>query len=792
VDSDRFLELYLNFDTEYGEQRFLGTKDLLRGLPWKISEQLCSFLCNLSEECTEFLGDKIRESQSSSPTNKASKPEGKENGDYEGMSLVTLARESARRLRQGALDAISQIVKALTMNISTSLGDEFSSITEAWYNGEKYEEKIRARPTEHHSVRPDSTAVVGYWQKMGFSKIMGTDESIYSECKMTLDPHVDISETRKNINVAFSISREKDLLRAIEYLIACNVLTASPREISSFLRVHGEELDPVALGRYLGEGGSDHYETDFWNQIRFNFIRAISFVRMTVEEGLRHLLTQGGFRLPGEAQQIDRLISTFARCYWEDNAGDKENCPIENEEAIYLLSFAIIMLNTDLHKSNQYIKKSKRKSQLKRMTKDEFIINFQRATKGSEITKEYLSTIYEGIKANPIALHAVSNDKKCSIGGELSSNVEQRIDQMTSNVKSLDALLRGLAIHEYQFLSLQDYCTEFNWSIEKATVDLARHFMLKSWHQFYSLINSTLKIAHLDPKAMESCIDLLKFSLCMTILLDLPIEEVAFLDQVGRFRLFNAWRNGNNLNGDIESSFYDQESYKKEKWYIKIKQSSRPGPSNISIREYDMKFESLILLNKVINDMGLNIVSLDKEAAERKTIRNVTRKIENAEYLSNDPTRRFLWEGNVAKRSHRSGRDVEYRFFLFSDVLIYTKKVKRPPSRSSSSLQPPTLYRIHGELPLILMKVVDWFPPDMKKEESKRAIQFYHPRKNMFVLCGNHEERKTWVTNIRQAIDKELERKVAIETARKAAANIPANGYARAPGVHFATEKHCI
>ena len=46
---------------------------------------------------------------------------------------------------------------------------------------------------------------------------------------------------------------------------------------------------------------------------------------------LRHLLTQGGFRLPGEAQQIDRLISTFARCYWEDNAGDLTNCPIEDE-----------------------------------------------------------------------------------------------------------------------------------------------------------------------------------------------------------------------------------------------------------------------------------------------------------------------------------------------------------------------------------------------------------------------------------------------------------------------------
>eukprot|EP00535_Pseudo-nitzschia_heimii_P010479 CAMPEP_0197194342 /NCGR_PEP_ID=MMETSP1423-20130617/29079_1 /TAXON_ID=476441 /ORGANISM="Pseudo-nitzschia heimii, Strain UNC1101" /LENGTH=171 /DNA_ID=CAMNT_0042647757 /DNA_START=28 /DNA_END=539 /DNA_ORIENTATION=+ len=169
---------------------------------------------------------------------------------------------------------------------------------------------------------------------------------------------------------------------------------------------------------------------------------------------------------------------------------------------------------------------------------------------------------------------------------------------------------------------------------------------------------------------------------------------------------------------------------------------------------------------------------LDKEAAERKIIRNITRRIENAEYLSNDPTRRFLREGYVTKRSNRSRRDVEYRFFLFSDLLIYAKKVKPSHSRSRSSLQSPAQYRIHEELPLILMKVVDWFPPDLKKEDSKRAIQFYHPRKNFFVLCSDHEERKSWVTDIRQAIDKELERRVAIETARKAAANIPANGYA--------------
>jgi hypothetical protein len=284
IDTDKFLELYLNFDIEYETQKVGGAKDWLPGLQWRTSEQLCSFLCNLSEECTEFLGNKIKESQSSSPTNKATKEENGKNRRYEGMSTVTLARESARRLRQGALDAISQIVKVLTVSTSASLGEEFSAITEAWYYGQKYTVKDRRNPGQVDNSRTDSAQVLAYWQKMEVAKNM-TNESIYSECEIAPDSYVDVTERKKNISIALSISREKGLIKAIEYLIACNVLTASPREIASFLRIHCADLDPAILGRYLAEGGSDRSETDFWNQIRFSFIQAISFVRMTVEEG---------------------------------------------------------------------------------------------------------------------------------------------------------------------------------------------------------------------------------------------------------------------------------------------------------------------------------------------------------------------------------------------------------------------------------------------------------------------------------------------------------------------------
>jgi len=439
-----------------------------------------------------------------------------------------------------------------------------------------------------------------------------------------------------------------------------------------------------------------------------------------------------------------------------------------------LLSFAIIILNTDLHKSKH--SSTKKKNPFKKMTKDEFIANLQRASKDIKMDEEYLSTIYDGIEANPIVLRSGIDEVANSNEVNRSENLELCIHRMTGNVKSLDALLRGLATNEYRYTSLQDYCSSFDDSKETTTISLARSFMTKSWHHFHGLINSTLKIAHLDPKAMESCVDLLKFSLCLTILLDMPTEQAAFLNQLGRFRLFNAWRIGKSADTALSSSFHDQESYRKERWYIKMKQSSQSSSNSISAKNYDEKLESLELLDRVVNDMGLTSVSTNFEEAKRRLLREVTRKIENAEFLLNDPTRTFLREGSIMKRANRSGRDVEYRFFLFSDLLIYAKKIK---ASSSGSSQSQTIYRIHEELPLILMKVVDWFPPKMKKEESKRAIQIYHPRKIFLVLCRDNEERKSWVTDIRQAIDKELERKVAIETARKAAANVPVNGSAR-------------
>jgi hypothetical protein len=315
-DSNGLLELFLNFDTEYGTHQVGGAKELLSGIQWRICEQLCSSLCNLSEKTTEFLGDQIRESQSTIALENMTRVQNEKNQGYEGVSTTTLARESARRLRQGALDAVSQIVQELATNAASSHGCQFEMIVNAWENGERI--NLESLGFENYGMLSDrkdgsestfeerddestilsevgSTSVLGYWQRLGAIKKKIADAkrsqnvsacanqsasaSVYTGCEENS------LERRNTMKVAFGIAKDKSVSKAIDYLVACNVLTTSPRDIASFLRIHCCDLSPSALGRYLGEGGSDSSETEYWKQIRFNYIRAIIFVGMTVEQG---------------------------------------------------------------------------------------------------------------------------------------------------------------------------------------------------------------------------------------------------------------------------------------------------------------------------------------------------------------------------------------------------------------------------------------------------------------------------------------------------------------------------
>ena len=88
------------------------------------------------------------------------------------------------------------------------------------------------------------------------------------------------------------------------------------------------------------------------------------------------------FRLPGEAQKIDRIMESFSGAYCAQNP-----TVFANSDAAYVLAFAIIMLNTDAHSA-----------QIKnKMTLEQFISNNRGINAGGDLPSQLLSAVYHDI-----------------------------------------------------------------------------------------------------------------------------------------------------------------------------------------------------------------------------------------------------------------------------------------------------------------------------------------------------------------------------------------------------------
>jgi hypothetical protein len=192
--------------------------------------------------------------------------------------------------------------------------------------------------------------------------------------------------------------------QGVAYLISNGLLRSDPGEVASFLksggalpdgRDCGEPLNRRAVGEFLGAvGGRDEDAREFQRATLRAYASCFLFSGKTFTQALRLFLAE--FRLPGEAQMIDRLMAAFAEAYARENAGT-----FPSSDAAYVLAFACIMLNTDLHKVGV-----KRK-----MTAEQFMENLRGvAAKGGASSAappaHLLAEVYADIAAAPLAMDA--------------------------------------------------------------------------------------------------------------------------------------------------------------------------------------------------------------------------------------------------------------------------------------------------------------------------------------------------------------------------------------------------
>ncbi|KAG6854954.1 hypothetical protein C0991_009777 [Blastosporella zonata] len=150
------------------------------------------------------------------------------------------------------------------------------------------------------------------------------------------------------------------------------------RSLASFLK-GCTRLDKRLLGDYISK--PDNIE------LLEAFIGLFDFHKKPIAEALRELLES--FRLPGEAQQIGRITETFASIYFA--AGPDE---IKSQDAVYVLAYSVIMLNTDLH--NPQVRK--------RMTFEDYQRNLRQVNDGDNFSPEFLQSIYDSIRKREIVM----------------------------------------------------------------------------------------------------------------------------------------------------------------------------------------------------------------------------------------------------------------------------------------------------------------------------------------------------------------------------------------------------
>ncbi|KAH0616924.1 hypothetical protein JD844_028398 [Phrynosoma platyrhinos] len=187
------------------------------------------------------------------------------------------------------------------------------------------------------------------------------------------------------------IQRDKDLCigrkkfnmdptKGIQYLTDHKVLSSNVQEIAKFL-YKGEGLNKTAIGDYLGQRAPMNL------QILQAFVECHQFANLNLVQALRQFLWS--FRLPGEAQKIDRMMEAFASWYCQCNPG-----VFQSTDTCYILSFSIIMLNTSLHNPNV-----KEKPPFER-----FVSMNRGINNGGDIHEDLLRSLFDSIKNEPFSI----------------------------------------------------------------------------------------------------------------------------------------------------------------------------------------------------------------------------------------------------------------------------------------------------------------------------------------------------------------------------------------------------
>ncbi|PMD36316.1 Sec7-domain-containing protein [Hyaloscypha variabilis F] len=316
---------------------------------------------------------------------------------------------------------------------------------------------------------------------------------------------------------------------------------STPEDIALFL-LREEKLDKAQIGEFLGEG-------DEWNiSIMHAFVDAMDFTKRRFVDALRQFLQS--FRLPGEAQKIDRFMLKFANRYVMQNPN-----AFANADTAYVLSYSVVMLNTDQHSSKV----------VKRMTKEDFIKNNRGINDNADLPDEYLIGIYDEIRKEEIVLKsereaAAANGVPQATGG-IASGLGQALATVGRDLQREAYLQQSEQIsHRSEQLFKNLFRNQRKNSSKSGAIKFIPATSFKhvgpmfdvTWMSFFSGLSGQMQNAH-NIEIIKLCMEGMKLAIRIACLFDLETPREAFV---------SALKNATNLNNPTEIQAKNVEALK--------------------------------------------------------------------------------------------------------------------------------------------------------------------------------------------------------------------------------------
>ncbi|KAL5248280.1 hypothetical protein ACHWQZ_G017457 [Mnemiopsis leidyi] len=294
--------------------------------------------------------------------------------------------------------------------------------------------------------------------------------------------------------------------KGIEFLQDAGLIGPTSADVARFFHTD-ERLSKTMIGEILGD------DSEECKKIMSDYVDQLDFNDMAIVTALRTFLA--GFRLPGEAQKIDRLMLKFAQRYYENNP---ELEMFASADTCYVLAYSIIMLTTDLH--NDQVRN--------KITKPDYIKMNRGINDSQDLPPEYLEGIYDEISANEIKMRYDKGELtrvNAARGANESQKRQLYKEAMTDLSKNALVMMEGVSKKDTVFTSASHS-------------EHVRPMLMLTWTPFLAVFSITLQDCN-DAELIAQCLAGFKCAVRVACIFKASLVRSAYIQSLARFTMLN-------------------------------------------------------------------------------------------------------------------------------------------------------------------------------------------------------------------------------------------------------------